>query len=119
MTEAAAVRVQLPVEEAIQEMVATIVRDYHPLAILLFGSRARGDHRPTSDVDLLVVLDNLPEGASRRQVRAALYNRLAHASVAKDIIVATSAQLIEARGDYSSVLHWAQEEGVTLYDARS
>jgi len=119
MADAAPVRVQLPTEEAIQEIVATIVRDYHPLAVLLFGSRARGDHRPTSDVDLLVVLHELPEGVSRRQVRAALYNRLAHAPLSKDILVATPAQLAEARGDYSSVLHWAQEEGVPLYDARN
>ncbi len=119
MADAAPVRVQLPAEEAIQEIVATIVRDYHPLAVLLFGSRARGDHRLTSDVDLLVVLRELPEGVSRRQVRAALYNRLAFAPLTVDVVVATSTQLADARGDYSSVLHWAQEEGVTLYDARS
>jgi len=119
MVDATPVRVQLPTEEAIQEIVATIVRDYHPLAVLLFGSRARGDHRPTSDVDLLVVLYELPEGVSRRQVRAALYNRLAFAPLIVDVVVATSAQLADARGDYSSVLHWAREEGVTLYDARS
>ncbi|NUN53944.1 MAG: nucleotidyltransferase domain-containing protein [Planctomycetaceae bacterium] len=33
------------------------------LAALLFGSRARGDHRPGSDVDLLVLLR---KGAGRR-----------------------------------------------------
>jgi predicted nucleotidyltransferase len=37
----------------------------HPEEIWLFGSRARGDHRPDSDWDLLVVL---PDGAPDDQV---------------------------------------------------
>lgn len=31
-------------------------------AIVLFGSRARGDHHPDSDWDLLVIAEALPEG---------------------------------------------------------
>lgn len=31
-----------------------------PLAIILFGSRARGEERRTSDYDLLVIADDLP-----------------------------------------------------------
>jgi len=103
-----------PAEGTIRGMVATIVREAHPLAVILFGSRACGDHRPTSDVDLLVVL---PEGTDTRRVRTALYNRLAGAGLPKDILAATPARLAAARGDYSSVLHWARERGVTLYRA--
>ncbi|HOF86504.1 MAG TPA: nucleotidyltransferase domain-containing protein [Armatimonadota bacterium] len=42
--------------EAINIMVERIVEQFHPLRITLFGSRARGDAGPDSDVDLLVVL---------------------------------------------------------------
>lgn len=31
------------------------------VAVVLFGSRARGDHQPDSDWDLLVIADRLPE----------------------------------------------------------
>jgi|SRR5579875_335716 len=31
------------------------------VAVVLFGSRARGDHRPTSDWDLLVITHQLPD----------------------------------------------------------
>ncbi len=107
-----------PAAEIIQGMVTAIVREAHPLAVILFGSRARGDHRPTSDVDLLVVVpDDLPAGVTTRRVQAALYDRLAGAGLPKDILVATPRRLAAARGDYSSVLHWAQERGVTLYKA--
>lgn len=39
--------------------------------VILFGSRARGDHRPDSDVDLLVVWDDtLPRPAPRGKAEA-------------------------------------------------
>ena len=33
----------------------------HPVAVILFGSRARGDHREESDIDLLVITDDTDE----------------------------------------------------------
>jgi predicted nucleotidyltransferase len=68
-----------------------------PLAIVLFGSRARGDHRPASDVDLLVVV---PEGLSTGQVCGMLDRRraLADAPLGVDLVVATPARLAAARG---------------------
>jgi len=41
--------------EALNAVVARIVGAVEPNAIWLFGSRARGDARPASDFDLLVV----------------------------------------------------------------
>jgi len=34
---------------------------YHPLEVILFGSRARGTHRADSDADVAVILDGEPE----------------------------------------------------------
>ncbi len=45
---------------AIAEYVASLERRLAPKAVILFGSRARGDARRTSDYDLLVVADDLP-----------------------------------------------------------
>ena len=55
-----------PSEKAVDEAISTAVEGYRRVfgerlaQVWLFGSRARGDHRPDSDVDLLVVL--LEEG---------------------------------------------------------
>ncbi len=55
---------------ALAEIVRRLVDTYRPIAIYLFGSRARGDNRPSSDYDLLLVLPNVHPGnftaASRR-----------------------------------------------------
>jgi len=37
-------------------MTERIVQRFHPVRVILFGSHARGDARPDSDVDLLVML---------------------------------------------------------------
>jgi len=56
--------------EAIQSFVHKVERRFPDrlLSILLFGSRARGDAGPDSDMDLLVVLDN-PDLETRRMIR--------------------------------------------------
>lgn len=107
-----------PETAMLRPVVAAIVRVVHPLAVVLFGSRARGDQREASDVDLLIVV---PEGVTTRQVCATLdrHRALAATPHGIDLIAATPARLLAARGDYSSVLHWAQEDGVVLYQAPS
>jgi predicted nucleotidyltransferase len=45
-------------ESEIQALANRIAREFHPDKIILFGSHARGDVRPDSDVDLLVIIDS-------------------------------------------------------------
>jgi predicted nucleotidyltransferase len=44
-------------QKAIDDVVRQIVEKFHPKKIIMFGSYARGNPRPESDVDLLVVMD--------------------------------------------------------------
>ncbi len=44
-------------QEAIDQVVQQIVEKFKPQKIILFGSYARGNPRPESDVDLLVVMN--------------------------------------------------------------
>ena len=49
-------------EAAIREIAARLVSHFDPLRIYLFGSQARGDSDPESDLDFLVVV---PDEAPR------------------------------------------------------
>lgn len=74
------------IEEAIQEMVRRIVAGFDPQRIILFGSHARGDAGPDSDVDLLVVV---PVEGSRREKAVEIGVQLNDIRVPKDILVTT------------------------------
>jgi predicted nucleotidyltransferase len=51
------------VTKDIQKMVNRIVKEFQPERVILFGSHARGEGGPNSDVDLLIVM---PVEGSRR-----------------------------------------------------
>lgn len=44
-------------QQAIDDIVRQIVEKFNPKKIILFGSYARGDFKPESDLDLLVVME--------------------------------------------------------------
>jgi predicted DNA-binding transcriptional regulator AlpA len=104
-------------EEARQwlpEMTARIARRFHPDKIVLFGSQARGEARPDSDVDLLVVMPSLPGG--KLDIEIAIRQAVNHAPVAKDIIACTAAEADAMSGVPGAILRNAINDGVTLYD---
>ena len=97
----------------IEAMSQRIQRDFHPLRIVLFGSHARDDADPRSDVDLLVVV---PQVADKRRAAIEIRRALAEFPVPKDIIVTTPEE-IERRGDHvGTVLRPALREGKVLYE---
>ncbi len=97
----------------IETMIDRIIRDFHPLRLVLFGSHARGDAHPESDVDLLVVL---PQVTNKRQVTVAIRRALTDLPVCKDIVVTTPEELAR-RGDLvGTVLRPALREGKVLYE---
>jgi len=99
--------------ELISSIIEHIVRDFHPLQIVLFGSHARGDAGPESDVDLLVVL---PQVTDKRKTAIEIRRTLADLPVSKDILVTTPEE-IARRGDLvGSVLRPALREGKVLYE---
>jgi uncharacterized protein len=99
--------------DCIKVMAERIVRDYDPVKIILFGSHARGEAGPESDIDLLVVL---PEVASKRQAAVAIRRLLTDLPMPQDIVV-TIPEEIARRGDLvGTVLRPALREGKVLYE---
>lgn len=108
--------VQTPnIEVAISEMVRRIVEKFDPEKIILFGSHARGDATPDSDVDLLVVMP--VEGRKIDKVveiREALHD----IHVPKDVVVTVPEDFEWRREIAGTIERPADREGKLLY-ARS
>ena len=90
-----------------------IVRGFQPLRLVLFGSRARGDAQPDSDVDLLVIL---PEVADKRATAIQIRRALRDLPVGKDVIVTTPDEIAERGQLVGSVLRPALREGRTIFE---
>ncbi len=91
--------------------IQSIVSTYHPARVILFGSQARGDAGPDSDVDLLVVFAG---EVNRRERRTEILSLLRSMPFAKDVLVATAENV--ARPLIGSALADAIREGVTVYE---
>lgn len=63
-------------QDAINQLVNAIVHEVNPQEVILFGSHARGDARPDSDVDLMVIEQ---EPFSAQRSRRAEYTKLSKA----------------------------------------
>ncbi|MSQ14503.1 MAG: HEPN domain-containing protein [Dehalococcoidia bacterium] len=95
------------------EITDRIVRGFHPVRIVLFGSQGRGDARPWSDYDLLVVLQ---ECGDKWQSMLDISKVLEDMKISKDIIVATPEEIARRSDLIGSILRPALREGLVLYD---
>ncbi len=91
-----------------------IVEVAHPLRIILFGSAARGEMRPDSDIDVLVVVS---EGVHRRHTAQTIYQKLIGFPLAVDVVVATESDLRKYKDNFSLVYYPASQEGREVYAA--
>lgn len=103
-----------PDPDVLNELVKRIVAVAHPLRIILFGSAARGEMGPDSDLDLLVVM---PDGIHHRQVARTVYMALCGLSIPKDIIVVTEGDIQNYGQNPSLIIAPALAEGKELYHA--
>lgn len=94
--------------------VADVVRAFAPLRILLFGSVARGEEGPDSDLDLLVVLDHLDPSERPRLVGA--IRRAISAPAPIDIFVTDAAEFERRKDIPGSIHYWPAREGELVFD---
>lgn len=100
--------------DIIGRLVQRIADAVHPLRVLVFGSAARGDAGPDSDVDLLVVM---PEGVHRRRTAQFLYRHLSGARIPFDILVATPSDLERHKNNDGLIYKAILCEGKEVYVA--
>lgn len=105
-----------PDSRLVEEVVRRIVEVAHPARIFLFGSAARGEMGPRSDLDVLVVM---PKQSESRDVDIRLSRSLTGLDASVDVIVATEDDLERLGDNWSLVYYWALREGREIYAAGS
>ena len=100
--------------EAIEQLVQRIIELVQPLRIILFGSAARGEMGPDSDIDVLVVM---PEGVHRRRTAQFLYRQIRGLGVPFDILVATPNDLEKHKNNIGLIYRSMLREGREVYAA--
>ncbi len=103
-----------PDQRILKELVRRIAESVQPLRIVLFGSAARGEKGPSSDLDVLVVM---PDGVHRRRTAQAIYRSLSGLGVAKDVVVVTESDVRQHGDNPSLVLCPALQYGKEIYNA--
>ncbi len=101
------------ISEVLAEIVRRIRAVSEPEQIILFGSYARGDFGPDSDLDLLVVEAGV---AAPRRESVRLRRALRGLLVPIDVVVATPEQIERYGQSIGLIYEPALREGKVLYD---
>jgi predicted nucleotidyltransferase len=104
-------------DEVLADMVQAIVCEVDPERIYLFGSRARGDARADSDIDLLIV-ESEPFGPdhNRWQEMKRARQALSAFRIPKDILVYTVDEGAKWQYSINHIIARCLREGKLLYE---
>ncbi len=101
-----------PIKLQIRRIVYRIVRKFDPDRIILFGSHARNQAGPDSDVDLLIVM---PVSGSKRRKAVEIGVALHDFRISKDLIVVTPEEFEWRKDTLGTIERPAWREGKILY----
>ncbi len=100
-------------EEKVMQMCENIIEKCSPRKIIAFGSRARGTHKPHSDLDIVILVDEYDHNTDHLPV----HHSDLKVWMSVDMLVASVARHEYMKGSIISVHDDIEREGVVLYDA--
>jgi len=100
--------------ETLQEIIKRITDVAHPDRIIMFGSSARGEMGPNSDVDLLVIKGG---DFSYHKLLGDIYMNLHGVEEAVDVVLVTPEQVEKYKDTHCLVIAPALKEGREVYHA--
>jgi predicted nucleotidyltransferase len=99
--------------QLLEEVIQRIIEVAHPDKVILFGSGARGELGPHSDLDILVITQ---EPIHRGRLTEAIYLNLMGVGQAVDVIVVTPEDVENYRDNPYLVIGPALKEGKVVYE---
>lgn len=105
------------IDEMIREIAQAVVDAVNPERIILFGSMARGETGPDSDVDLLVVeKESSFQSGSRWAESARIRRALWRFPVPIDVLLFTPEEMEKWKDATNHIIARSVKEGKVLYD---
>ncbi len=104
----------MPDKAVLDKILSAILKVIIPDKVILFGSQARGNARPGSDYDILIIKSGIE---NERKVNQAIYRVMVDLDIpiGVDIIVQTPANIEKNKKSQFSVVKEALDEGVVIY----
>jgi len=99
--------------ETVDRIVSRIVQVAHPKRVVWFGSGARGEMRPDSDLDFLVIV---PGPTHRGRLTEQIYLNLFGVGHPADVVVVTQEDVDRYQDNPFLVIEPALREGRVVYD---
>jgi predicted nucleotidyltransferase len=96
------------------ELLEAVVAYFRPRRVILFGSRARGDYRSDSDVDLLVVTDD-DTPAEKLTLQAGYESRRSYRRPA-DVVPCRESTFRRRALIPGTLCYVAAREGIVIYE---
>jgi predicted nucleotidyltransferase len=104
-----------PIEQRLAGMAAEIRQLVPAAEVRLFGSRARGEARPDSDVDLLITApDAWLATRDRFALLGDLWGAVAQPDLSVDLVLHSNSEAARRAQEPGSLVHQAIQEGVLL-----
>jgi predicted nucleotidyltransferase len=100
-------------DQVLSQIVKRVTETEQPDLMVLFGSRARGNARPSSDYDVLIIKDSKQPRYARS---ADLYVSLADLPVEVDVLVYTPDEVAEWSSVREAFVTTAIREGKVMYE---
>ena len=97
--------------QTLDDIIRRVVEAAQPEKIILFGSVARGDMGPNSDVDLLII----KEEADALNLMARIYRKLHGVGAAVDAIVVSPEDVERFKDSHALIIKPALREGRVVY----
>lgn len=98
----------------IDDAVRRIVKAFHPKRIVVFGSHARGDARPDSDLDLFIEMESSLRPGERIKAVRRLFQDCRWPF---DVFVYTPEEVARARQRFGNLMLYVDAEGKVLYES--
>ncbi len=103
------------IQDAFTDIIHSIITNYAPQKIVLFGSYARGEAHEGSDIDLMLI----KETYKRFIDRIADVIKLNNTFLSLEPLIYSPLELETMKKEKRDIIMTIEEEGIEIYDARS